>query len=157
MFYRDLWRFDLFSGFIGVVSWGVNMAIGNNGGPIHMFFWRYTQLSTLLAFYQWYLIFAATGENDANGDVRDPFLTYDGKLVPTFFYHFFISVFTMLIGFIGLGSMAESFSIAASCWDKAGNEIECPEEEAAMDDASMDDETMDDETMEEESADEWSR
>jgi len=63
---------------------------------------------------------------------------------------------TLLIGLLGFSEMAESFAIAAACWDKDGYEIECPEEEAEMDEAAMDDETMDDETMEEESTDEWS-
>jgi len=50
--YKKLWRFNLITGFLGAASWGVNMFAGGKGGPIHMIYWRYTQLMTLLAFVQ---------------------------------------------------------------------------------------------------------
>jgi hypothetical protein len=131
----------------------INMVIGNNGGPIHMIFMRFSQLATLFPILYLFLIMTARGQlkkcteialaefsptlgagnyysgcssdTDDATHFADNFPTTWGLVNPI------LSLAMLVVSVLSLGPISAAYADAQECTDENGEVIECPEEESA--------------------------
>ena len=131
----------------------INMVAGNNGGPIHMIFMRFSQLATLFPILYLYLIMAARGqlkkcEEIAPADfysatntvdyyvtcvnkVDDAESVYDNFPTTWGLVNPILSLAMLVVSVLSLGPISAAYADALECTDENGEVIECPEEESA--------------------------
>ena len=168
---------SLFPGALGLALWIGNAVAGNNGGPIHMIFVRWSEVNTLLTIAMPILANSAIGNYDdcvsgfdEAADANKPFCI-DGTEPSDGADNqdkdaSGLSTNVMIGGVVAFLVSAASFMPLMNdlalygeemCMDEDGNEIECPEEDAAWEEEMMDEPCYDyyGEVVECEDADEY--
>jgi len=146
----------LFPGALGLLLWIANAAAGNNGGPIHMIFVRWSEVNTLLTIAMPILANSAKGNYKECTADFDPTAAanekkeycYDGTVPTDAADAKFqdkeaagLATNAMIAGIVAFLVSAVSFMPLMNdlslygeelCEDEDGNEIECPEDEEAQ-------------------------